>query len=436
MAVDILQRFLTKRLFDVGADDRRVEALRKAAADVTALVKAAPQRTATLTMLAIDGAIAPSEPIVSEVMKVLEKHWQSYANAFTDDKLPTVTRAILLHGLSAAASSDSVAAAISLTAHTMLPHIGDTIDRDLWIEVVSDADRRLMTRAEREWALPGSANISQPVLNLGKAGDLSAPTLARDWLAERLEWAVGPTNAAGEPFKHANPNWPSNTNQPWAQDFAGRSATAIASAVNSVTKSLLDSIVQRDEEGLRSAISDYVTASSSALTRTAIGLERRTALLWWKEALYSPAAGISYRGVGTAAAAALAALDASAQSGPFAPRMTEAVVRETLRSIDQEAMLTDRPLLDHVNSLLDEPSYEPVIRQGYATIHSEPGRTPLGALLVRDAELTAADLSERLGLSPGLSLSAVDLGVWLYRDLQAAAATPEPTKSKRKGRGA
>lgn len=435
MAVDILQRFLTNRLFDVGADDKRVEALRQTAADVTALVKAMPQRTATLTMVAIDGTIAPEEPIVGEVMKILEKHWQSYANAFADDKLPTVARAVLLHGLSAAASSDAIATAISLTAHTMLPHLGDTADRDLWTEVVGDADRRLIARAEREWALPGAASTGQPEFTLGAAGELSIPNMPREWLAERLEWAVGPTNAAGEAFKQANPNWPSNSNQPWAHEFASRAANAISGAVNSALKSLAESIAQRNDPAiLRDSIAEYVSAASSALTRTAIGLERRTALLWWKEALYSPAGGISYRDLDPAAAAALAALDASSQSGAFAPHMTEAVVRETLRSIDQEAMLAERPLLDQANSVLHNGPVRTVIQHGYSSIHSEPGRTPLGALLTRDEALTSAVMIERLGLPPDLAINAVDLGVWLYRDLQAAAATPEPVKLKRKGR--
>jgi len=433
MAVDILQRFLTKRLFDVGADDARVAPLREAADDVVAVIKAAPQRTAVFTMVAIDSGIGPDEPLVGEIMSILEKRWQSYAGAFADSKLPTVARAIVLHALSKAMGSDPIAAAVSLTARTLLPRLGALVDRDVWSDIVDDAERRLALKAEREWALPSAAKAAEIGLSFDDLPQLTAPQTNRDWLVKRLGAAAGPHDEQGTAFESANPNFP-EAGQAWAHQFAPIAATAISNAVNSVVKSLAEQVEKREGgQALRDAISTYVTASAEALTRTAMGLERRSALLWWKEALYSPAAQTSYRDLDPAVAAALAAVDASAQTGPFAPRMAEAVVRETLLSMNHGAMTAARPLTEHGKAIAAASGeVRSAIEAGYATAHAEPGRSPLAGLIVSDPVTSSEVVERRLGLPGDLELSAVDLGVWLFRDLQASAATPVPAK---RGRG-
>jgi hypothetical protein len=433
MAVDILQRFLTKRLFDVGADDARVTPLREATEDVVSVIKAAPQRTAVFTMVAIDSGIGPDEPLVGEIMSILEKRWQSYAGAFADSKLPTVARAIVLHALSKAMGSDPIAAAVSLTARTMLPRLGAVADRDVWSEIIDDAERRLALKAEREWALPSAAKAFEIGLSFDDLPQLVPPQTNRDWLVKRLGAASGPHNAEGASFESANPNFP-DAGQAWAHQFAPIAATAISNSVNAVVKSLAEQVEQREGgQALRDAISTYVTASAEALTRTAMGLERRSALLWWKEALYSPAAQTSYRDLDPAVAAALAAIDASTQTGPFAPRMAEAVVRETLMSMNQEAMTATRPLVEHGKAIAGATGeVRSAIETGYAAAHAEPGRSPLAGLIVSDPVTSPAVVERRLGLPGDLELSAVDLGVWLFRDLQASAATPVPV---RRGRG-
>jgi hypothetical protein len=436
MATDVLQRFLTKRLFDVGADDNRVKPLRDAAADVAALIKTAPQRTATFTMVAIDAGVGPDQPLVGEVMKILEKHWQSYAGAFTDSKLPTVARAILLHALSMAMGSEPIAAAVSLTARNMLPHLGDAGDRELWADIIGDAERRLGLKAERDWALPSAAKAVGSELTIAQAEPLVAPGISRDWLSTRLEAAAGPHNENGDALASSNPNFP-NAGAPWSHKFGPIAATAISSAVNNAIKTLVERLGERDAaQELRAAVSEYVAFSTIALTRTAVGLERRTALLWWKEALYSPAARASYRDLDPSAAAALAAIDASAQTGAFAPRMAEAMVRETLRSIDGN-MLEERSLVDHCTAIgATTGDVHQAIQTGFAAIHGESGRAPLGALLTRPEPGSPAAIETGLGLSGDTLVSAIDLGIWLFRDLQASAATPVPAKRGRAGKPA
>jgi hypothetical protein len=433
MAADVLQAFLTQRMFDVGGDDSRVAALREAAADVAGVVKAAPERTACFTMVAIDSQVSKDEPLVGEVMKVLEKRWQSYAGAFTDALLPTVARAIILHGLGAAMASEAIAASVSLTGRNMLPHIGDVRDRELWSGILADADRRLALRAQREWSLPSATQSQNAELNLESAKPLGTPALAKDWLTKKLEASAGPSNSAGETLADANQYWP-NQGQAWSLEFAPRAASGIAGAVNGVVKTLVEEINKRAaSEVVVPAINEFVGNISKAFLQTAIGLERRMALMWWKEALYSPLASTSYRELDPSLAAALAALDASAQTGAFAPRTAEAVISEALRSIGPE-MAAGRTLADHSRAVLASASHRAAIQSGYSAIHDEPGRVPLGGLLAGQEDLTPEIIGTRLGLDPALEVSAIELGLWLFRDLQAAAATPARVKRKRVGK--
>lgn len=433
MAADVLQRFLTRRLFDVGGDDARVALLRAAAGDVTTLIRGAPQRTASMTMVAIDGRVRADEPLVAEVMKILEKRWQSYAGAFTDKMLPTVARAILLHALSAAMGSEPIAAAVSLTAQTMLPQLGDPADQELWSDIISDADRRLSLRAEREWALPSAAKAATGELTWQTPSALSPPTLSRPYLTERFAAAAGPNNADGEEYKSPfNPNLP-NSPEAWSHAFGPIAAGGVAAAVEAAFKAFAQKLDERDAaETLRGAITTYVNSAAETLTRTAVGLERRTALLWWKEALYSPSAHLGYRDLDPAAAAALAAIDASAQTGPFAPRMAEAMVRETLRSIDPGFVTKRQSLIDYAQAIAAaQGSLRTALESGFAAVNLEAGRTPLAALLAGSDALTATDIEARLGLPGDLAVTPIEFGIWLFRDLQAAAATPPPVKRKR-----
>jgi hypothetical protein len=437
MATDVLQRFLNRRLFDVGGDDARVALLRAAAADVAAVIKDSPQRAAGMTMVAIDSRIGPDEPLVGEVMKVLEKRWQSYAGAFADKKLPTLARAIVLHALSAAMGSDSIATAVSLTARTMLPQLGDPADLDLWGDIINDADRRLALRTEREWALPSAAKAATGSLSWTAPAALTPPTLARAWLVQRFSAAAGPHNSDGEANKTpVNPQFP-NSGEPWSHAFAPIAATSVASAVDLAFKAFAEQIDKRDAgETLGNAITSYVSSAAETLTRTAIGLERRTALLWWKEALYSPSAHVSYRDLDPAAAAALAAIDASAQTGPFAPRMAEAMVRETLRSIDVGFASESQPLSACCNVIAEtEGPVRAALEAGFGAVNREPGRTPLASLLADSDAVTPEVIAERLGLAPDLAVTPMEFGTWLFRDLQAAAATPPPVKRKRGAKG-
>lgn len=423
MGQDILQRFLSAKLFDVGGDDARLNRLREAAEDLAEVIKSAPNRCPGFAMVAMDAKVPSDEPILGEVAGILEKRWNSYAGAFANETLPVVVRAIILDALSRTLNSEAVALALTLTARTFLPYVGSQADQSLWADIVEDADRRLEQRAGRDWTMPSVAAAEAVALNVPAVAELSAPALKREYIAERVVAAAGPQDASGNAIANSNPHWP-NSGQSWSNEFVPRATKAIGDSVDSIAKALVDKInAQGSGKALVEAVGTYVSQVGATLTQTTLGLERRTSLLWWKEALYSPVLKRSYRGLAPAIAAGWMAADAIEITGPFAPRMVEAFLSETLRGLDAETgtKVDAKQLFESVGSNGSSESAD--LRDRLALVPMEAGRTSLSSLLGRGVAIDNDLFKRRLGLPSAIKLSPIELCVWLYRDLQIARAT-------------
>ena len=208
-------------------------------------------------------------------------------------------------------------------------------------------------------------------------------------------------------------------------------AKAVASAVDSITKATTSAINEslKADERLN-AIAEQILAHVSTVAATSKGIERRTSLIWWKESLYSPAANVSYRTLGVGTACAWMAVDAVAITGPFAPRMAEALVAETLRSF--RASEADEPMLLSTlcADVRDNPSGTNVgLLAALAVVRREPGRSQLAGMLSQNEKI---DIPGTLGLSPDAKVTPVAFAQWIYRDLQIALATAVPGKTRKK----
>lgn len=422
MALDILQRFLTTKLFDVAGDDARLNRLRETADDLAAVLKTAPNRAAAFTMVAIDAEVPADEPILLEVAALLEKRWNSYAGAFAGGMLSVVSRAIILDALSRCATNDGVAIAVTATARTFLPLIGSQADRGLWIDLIDDADGRLEDRARREWALPSSATAKPLVLEMPKVEPIANGGIKREWFVERLYAAVGPQNPEGAATK-GNTVW-SNSGQAWSNEFVPIAAKMLDEAIDHVVRAMADKVNSQAAAAAGSeAISTYVSGVFDNISQTSVGLERRTALLWWKEALYSPSLKQSYRNLDPAVVAGLMAVDAVEITGPFSPRMMEAFLQEAVRSCTPSATSQVKAASLFAEIANGNSPGAELLRDALSTVKSETGRSPLAAVLATGTKIDSQCFDRHLGLPYDLELTPVDLSVWLFRDMQAGRAT-------------
>ena len=82
MSDDVLLRFVTQNLINVGGDDTKLDKLREAAADLAEILKEEPTKTLAFALTAFDPEVPEKDPTISEAAAVLRGRWETYANTF------------------------------------------------------------------------------------------------------------------------------------------------------------------------------------------------------------------------------------------------------------------------------------------------------------------------------------------------------------------
>lgn len=106
---DVLLKFLTKGLINVGGDDEKLGHLRQTAVDLAEVLEKTPAKAMPFALVAFDPDVPPTDPTIVEVEEALRKHWQTYVNTFSDTPI-MVFRAMLLYALIGACSRNEIVA--------------------------------------------------------------------------------------------------------------------------------------------------------------------------------------------------------------------------------------------------------------------------------------------------------------------------------------
>lgn len=187
------------------------------------------------------------------------------------------------------------------------------------------------------------------------------------------------------------------------------------------------------------AVTAHVDKALTSFSGATAGLQRRTNLLWWKEALYSPSAHASYLDLSPFEASALMALDLHEQVPTYSPASVSAFLREAIRCLPTEKD-------DQGNSERDVAS---LVRDARITELMQPfralaaqyapapvGRGPLLSLIGHPQDsgtVEATTLRALSGLESSTKMTPSDWGTYLFRELQTARATsPSPAKRAKK----
>jgi hypothetical protein len=438
MEQEFLMRFLEIGAIDLNGDDIKLEKLRSTAKDLSATLRKAPSKTASFTMVAADPNIAAADPTVDEAMTSLRKQWETVANAFSARPVG-ILRAILLDAIvQAARSDDAIAVAFVNTARNALAYAETSDEADLWCEAVSEIETKVDARAEAEWATPEMVAVD-PLQYTPPAPvsiDYEAPTVDQSELQARIFSAAGPWGT-NNPNRHHFQNNP----QPWAQDFAGRMSSAIAEVMDGMAEHLAPAPV--DLSGplstLAKAVAAHVDKALASFSGATAGLQRRTNLLWWKEALYSPSVHVSYLDLPPFEASALMALDLHEQVPKYSPASVSAFLRETIRCLPVKEGYEgngERNVANLVREARTTTFMQPFRTLAAQYTPAPAGRGPLLSLIGHPQgsgsveEMTLHALS---GLDASTKMTPSEWGTYLFRELQAARATSEsPPKRSRK----
>lgn len=442
MTDDVLLKFLRNGLIDVGGDDDKLGHLRQTAVDLANLLQKTPAKALPFSLVAFDPYVSTTDPTIAEVEDALRKRWETYVNTFADTPV-AMFRAMLLDALArACAKNDTVAVTFVATARNALPFIKVGEERGIWVDLVGEIERKVEERCEREWATP--ASIAVPAFKFGPASaveiSISSKNVDGNSLGQELQAAAGPVTQdpnRGQVRTEGNPHWAQESSGQWVHEFGGRAAEAIADAITQTLGSLTVEGIDLPAitEELSKAMSGHLATTLETVSKATAGLQRRTNLLWWKEALFSPSARRSYAGMASFEAAALMAFDMHGQISTFSPAGVAAFLRQTVISvptIDQECQT---PIRELVEKTRDSDVLAELRTEAGTLVSSPAGRGSVLALIGHPDTLSQIDdrgFRDVVGIKADTMLTLPDWSVWVFREFQVARAIAEASAPKRR----
>ena len=223
----------------------------------------------------------------------------------------------------------------------------------------------------------------------------------------------------------------------WTYEFGTRTAEAVGDAISRAIGSLTVEGVDLPgiTEDMMKLMSGHLTATLQAVSGATTGLQRRTNLLWWKEALFSPSARMSYRDMSTSDAAALMAFDMHRQIPTFSPASVAAFLREAviaLPTIDSEEKA---PIRELVELSRDADVLAELRTEASELVIAPIGRGPILGLIGHPetmSQINEQRFRDLVGVAPDTALTLPEWSVWIFRELQAARAATEASAPKRR----
>ena len=413
----LLQRFFDASLIPSDTTDERLGHYQAAAADLAKRFGEVPRDAVSASRVAIDPSCPATDPWFSTVQEAVKVHWKTFL-VNHHDAPRQICRAILLEALSKAAEEEWTATlAIWNATSSLLPHLGDGPEQAITREFISALGDECETHSSSEWLIGTAAADNLPEFEI-KLPAIKATQVDEAELAAGMSDAAGPSDQQNK--SHGNPNqyWP-NQAQHWAWQFAPRAANAIATSVNKALAATAPAIKGLSDQ-LAPALKKHANALGKWVAGSAQRNERFTALLWWKQALYSPSLQCSYRELSPAGTAIALSFDLGSVSGAPVPLSVEYFLRETIRNVVPEnPNLTLAELVAAIKTNDAVGSCLPTVPSG------PPHRISLRELLSAVRQEVPSDemIPAHVGVVPSTRLPLSEWAVWLLRERLAEILT-------------
>lgn len=415
----ILDAYFDQGLLQLHGNDAWFDKITAAADSLSTVLKAEPEKIVSFVYSALDPRDLEDDPPRAETLDILKTIWRTFSSV-SMGPLDMVLRGVILDSVVQNCRTDKqTKVAVALLLASALPHLKLTSEAKVWQELLKNLTDEIQVEAEEKWSVPG--RLPLPEMNSGSTPTLTAKIAAVKVSTEDLEIemaaAAGPTRQDGQ-ATNGNPHW-SNSAQHWSHEFAPRASKAIASAI-SVAAGPRNVTIKSDAivEFVEQAVQDYVDDVAGQLVSAAHGVDLRSRLLWWKEAMVSPSAAVDYADLDPSVAAALMALDYQAMLPALAPVSVTAFLRQAVRQVAKEG---DKISLgEHMKCLAQAPELS-----AYREKRKDSGLelVPLISLLKSDV---LEDLSRSRTVFPSdSSFSTVDFAATIFLESQALKAVDE-----------
>ena len=429
MTDSILQAFLDNRFIKTD-DSEHIENLKKISDAVQKLLKQKKNKPKTIsyTLVALDPTISDDDSVVQEVDALIIKQWSTFRNsvAKTKDSPIAYIQAVILDALDKMSEDENFAAIIWHTGCNIISHYKLAGQEEVLTHFLLEIGRKVEEVGRSNWSILENAKIvtidpielTLPEINQGKVDEgelenhLKAAAVYSGWKA----------NAGGG----ENPHQQHTGNWEWPKFFAERAATGLSEEINTALSDQNESLaailssIQESIDSYFANLKPYLEQVSSSILQSSQSLNKRSDLLWWKQALYSPRLNKSYRTLDPPLVVAVAmAVDLADEVSPIYPRSVDFFLKETLRDVlgdksDEKQGVTE--LLEKLQQLFDTE------KQLLANLcHENESRKSLGACMAdtMKEQMDADQFFKRTGLDKKAQISLGELTVWLFHDLQA-----------------
>jgi len=426
MTDSILQSFLDHRFIKTD-ESENISHLNKASAELQKGLGKKKKKIIPYTLVALDPTVSDEDPIIQEVEALIIKKWPTFRNsvAKTKDTPIAYVQAVILEALNKLSKDENLAAIIWHTGCNIVSNYKLAGQEEVLISFLLDIGKRVEEVARNNWSILGNAKIDTfesieltlPKVSQGRVdeaelqGHLKAAAVHSGW-----EQQAG----GGE-----NPYMQGQNNFSWPKFFAERAAKGLSEEINAALSNQnksLTSISNSIQEALGSYLADlkpYLEQVSTSILQSSQSLNKRSDLIWWKQALYSHRLDSSYRTLGPLALTVCMAVDLADNVSPIYPKSVDFFLKETLRDVqgdetDKEVAVTE--LLEQLQQLSNAE------KQLLEDLSNEnESRKSLGACMADmiKGKMNADEFFKRSGLEKRAKISFGELTVWLFHDLQA-----------------
>ncbi|MDO6596595.1 GTPase-associated system all-helical protein GASH [Oceanihabitans sp. 2_MG-2023] len=423
MAESILQTYLNNQFIKT-AEQENITKLKAAATEVKKRLSKKKAKVIPYTLVALDPFISEDEPIVADVEKIIITKWSTFKNSVsqTKDKPVNYIRAVILEALNDLASDEHFATIIWLSGRNIISHYKLANESVVVEEFLKSIGNKVEISSRSYWGIkdvkeantPHNVKIDSSVVSSAKINEAS--------LAEQLQ--IASQYSGWSQYGGGGTNPSSLNNQNWAPHFSTNAAKGIATEVNkgftAQNKSLnaIAESIQKELENYFLSIQPYYEQLSTNLTQGIVANNKRSELLWWKEALLSTSQNKSYRSLDPIGVAITMAYDLSCFVDPIYPVSVDFFLKETLRCVLGDDIDSNKSLADLFKSTSE---LDLGIKNTLLSLMDDRiGRKSLGIvvanMLNEESEVNPFD---EIGIDNKIEVSLADFTVWLFNDLQA-----------------
>lgn len=417
MDKSILQEYLNLQFIPLD-DDSALDKLKKASAEIAKKLQKDKSKIITYTLVALDPQVSVDDSSLAEIKDIVIKHWPVFATK-ASDLLITYLRSVMLEALQSISNNTHLAGVIWLTGSSVLPYY--CLDREAsilkeWLENIGNIYQE---EAESQWNISSEIQFNNPkqiALNATiTTSQVSAETLTADFLA-----ASAHKNYGGENTVHTQ-NWDT-----WPNFFSKRSGEGVAKEINRALTSQSTSL-KKGLDGYNTQLNEYFSGLgkyfediSKQMILGTQSIQRRSQLLWVKEALFSVGQKISYRDIPKSDLPFVLAKDMQSLITFIYPVSVDFFTKEILRNIINDAdskvsfsNLLEAGKLKNIQSLLGTQTTTDSSRKSLINYIQR----------LTTKQTTIGELENETGIRPDSEISLSDLTVYLLHDLQSIKLT-------------